>query len=105
MQPEKEFECRHITTNTFDHRNSDSNSIDTSEDELEQGRRQQQQQRQIALWVMALSQKLKAQPRLKRVRLSWPSPACQMSFADASIYTNGELDQEFLYNTMGLLWQ
>ncbi|KAF9920992.1 hypothetical protein FBU30_009029 [Linnemannia zychae] len=65
---------------------------------------QEQQQRQIALWVLELCRKLKVQPHLKKVRLSWLSPCYQMSFADASAYTNGELDQEYLHNTLGLKW-
>lgn len=53
------------------------------------------------MWVLVLSQKLKAQ---RRICLTWPFPVYQMSFAAAGAYTNGELDQEFLHDTMGLLW-
>ncbi|KAG0279710.1 hypothetical protein BGZ95_000439 [Linnemannia exigua] len=86
--------------------NSDDRSHNGSEDQEDQKQEQKQhKQQQIALLVLELSRKLKAQLRLKRVRISWLSPCYQISFATASALTNNELDQEYLHATMGLLWQ
>ncbi|KAK3833632.1 MAG: hypothetical protein J3R72DRAFT_494741 [Linnemannia gamsii] len=60
--------------------------------------------RQIALLVLELSLKLKAQPQLREVRISWLSPCYQKSFATASAFANNELDQEYLHVNLVLLW-